>query len=179
MANLQILTYPDPKLRKKAQSVEVFDEEVIRIRDDLLDTMYQANGIGLSATQVNIQKAILVADISKDRNQPICLVNPKIITANGEEQMEEGCLSVPGIYANVTRAEYIHVQAKDAEGKSIDIETSGLLAVCIQHEMDHLKGKLFVDYLSAEKRHQVLEKVKEIKRSGEIPHRDKIPYELS
>ena len=179
MAILQILTYPNPKLRKKASLVEVFDDEIVRIRDDLLETMYQANGIGLSATQVNIQKAILVADVSEGRDQPICLINPEIIAASGEEQMEEGCLSIPGIYANVARAEQIHVRAKNICGEAIELQTDGLLAVCIQHEMDHLQGKLFVDYLSAEKRRGVLEKIKEIKRSGEIPKRDKIPYQLT
>ena len=178
MATLPILTYPDPRLRKKAAAVEVFDKEIIRIKDDMLETMYDANGIGLSATQVDIQKAILVADTSEHRDQPICLINPKIIAATGEEEMEEGCLSVPGIYANVKRAEHIIVAGLDENGAAVQIETDGLLAVCIQHEMDHLQGKLFVDYLSAEKRRLVLEKVKEIKRTGKIPKREKVPYAL-
>ncbi|MXX98845.1 MAG: peptide deformylase [Gammaproteobacteria bacterium] len=178
MAKLLILTYPDPRLRKKAAVVEVFDEEIVRIKDDMLETMYAANGVGLSATQVDIQKAIVVADTSEHGDNPICLVNPKIIETSGQEEMEEGCLSVPGIYANVQRAEHIVVEAKDETGASVQIETGGLLAVCIQHEMDHLQGKLFVDYLSAEKRRLVLEKVKEIKRTGKIPKRETIPYAL-
>ena len=178
MAKLLIITYPDPRLRKRGAPVEIFDEEIIRIKDDMLETMYDANGIGLSATQVDIQKLILVADTSQHQNQPICLVNPKIVEASGQEIMNEGCLSIPGIFADVQRAEHIVVEAQDEFGKAIRIATEGVLAVCIQHEMDHLQGKLFVDYLSAEKRRQVLEQVKEIKRTGKIPKRDKIPYAL-
>ncbi len=178
MAKLTIITYPDPRLRKKGAPVEVFDEEIIRIKNDMLETMYDAEGVGLSATQVDIQKSILVADTSQNQDQPICLVNPKITETNGQEIMNEGCLSVPGIFADVQRAEHIVVEAQDEFGKPIRIETEGLLSVCIQHEMDHLQGKLFVDYLSAEKRRLVLEKVKEIKRTGEIPKRDKVPYAL-
>ena len=178
MAKLPILTYPDPRLRKKAAAVEVFDEKIIRIRSDMLETMYATDGVGLSATQVDIHKAILVADTSEHRDNPVCLVNPKIVETSGQEEMEEGCLSVPGIYANVQRAEHILVAAQDEMGASVRIETGGLLAVCIQHEIDHLQGKLFVDYLSAEKRRLVLEKVKEIKRTGKIPKREKIPYAL-
>ena len=178
MAKLPIITYPDPRLRKKGAPVEIFDEEIIRIKDDMLETMYDAKGIGLSATQVDIQKLILVADTSQHQDQPICLVNPKIAETSGQEIMNEGCLSIPGIFADVQRAEHIVVEAQDELGKAIRIETEGVLAVCIQHEMDHLQGKLFVDYLSAEKRRQVLEQVKEIKRTGKIPKRDKIPYAL-
>ncbi len=178
MAKLPIITYPDPRLRKKAAPVEVFDKEIIRIKNDMLETMYDADGVGLSATQVDIQKSILVADTSQDQDQPICLVNPKITEANGQEIMNEGCLSVPGIFADIQRFERIVVEAQDELGKPIRIEAEGLLSVCIQHEMDHLQGKLFVDYLSAEKRRLVLEKVREIKRTGQIPKRDKIPYAL-
>ena len=178
MAKLTIITYPDPRLRKKGMPVEVFDEEIIRIKNDMLETMYDAEGVGLSATQVDIQKSILVADTSQDQDQPICLVNPKIIEANGQEIMNEGCLSVPGIFADIQRSEHIVVEAQDEFGKPIRIEAEGLLAVCIQHEMDHLQGKLFVDYLSAEKRRLVLAKVREIKRTGKIPRRDKVPYAL-
>lgn len=178
MARLPILHYPDPRLRKKAAPVKVFGDEIIRIKSDMLETMYAANGIGLSATQIDIQKAILVADTSASRDNPICLVNPELIETRGQEEMEEGCLSIPGIYANVQRAEHITVIAQDELGKPIQIETDGILAVCIQHEMDHLQGKLFVDYLSAEKRRLILEKVKEIKRTGKIPRRENIPYAL-
>ena len=178
MAKLPIITYPDPRLRKKGVAVEVFDDEIIRIKDDMLETMYAANGVGLSATQVDIQKAILVADTSDQQDQPICIVNPKIVETRGQEEMEEGCLSVPGIYANVQRAEHIVVTGQDETGAPLQIEADGLLAVCIQHEIDHLQGKLFVDYLSAEKRRLVLEKVKEIKRTGKIPKRETVPYAL-
>ena len=178
MAKLTIITYPDPRLRKKGAPVEVFDEEIIRIKNDMLETMYDADGVGLSATQVDIQKSMLVADSSQKQNRPLCLVNPKIIEKNGQEIMNEGCLSVPGIFADVQRAENIVVEAQDECGEPIQVEAGGLLAVCIQHEMDHLKGKLFVDYLSAEKRRLVLAKVREMKRTGKIPKRDKIPYAL-
>ena len=178
MAKLTIITYPDPRLRKKGAPVEVFDEEIIRIKNDMLETMYDAEGVGLSAVQVDIQKSILVADTSQNQDRPICLVNPIITETNGQEIMNEGCLSVPGIFADIQRAEHIVVEAQNELGEPIRIETGGLLAVCIQHEMDHLQGKLFVDYLSAEKRRLVLEKVKEIRRTGEIPKRDKIPYAL-
>ena len=178
MAKLTIITYPDPRLRKKGAAVEVFDEEIVRIKNDMLETMYYADGVGLSATQVDIQKSILVADTSQNQNRPLCLVNPKITEASGQEIMNEGCLSVPGIFADVQRAENIVVEAQDECGEPIQVEAGGLLAVCIQHEMDHLKGKLFVDYLSAEKRRLVLAKVREMKRTGKIPKRDKIPYAL-
>ena len=178
MAKLTIITYPDPRLRKKGAPVEVFDEEIIRIKNDMLETMYDAEGVGLSATQVDIQKSILVADTSEAQNKPLCLVNPKITETNGQELMNEGCLSVPGIFADIQRSEEIVVEAQNELGEPIRIEADGLLAVCIQHEMDHLQGKLFVDYLSAEKRRLVLAKVREMKRTGKIPKRDKIPYAL-
>lgn len=178
MAKRKILTYPDPRLRKKAVPVESFGDETAQIADDLLETMYAEQGIGLAATQVDVQKAILVTDVSRDRDRPQCFINPRIVEAHGVEEMEEGCLSVPGIYANVRRAERIRVRALDRDGGLLDIEADGLLAVCIQHEMDHLRGKLFVDYLSPENRRRALEKIKEIKRTGKLPKREKVPYDL-
>ena len=178
MAKRKILTYPDPRLRKKALPVESFGDETAQIADDLLETMYAEQGIGLAATQVDVQKAILVADVSRDRDRPQCFINPRIIEAHGVEEMEEGCLSVPGIYANVKRAERIRVCAFDRGGEPLDVEADGLLAVCIQHEMDHLRGKLFVDYLSPENRRRALLKIKEIQRTGKLPKREKVPYDL-
>lgn len=179
MATMKVLKYPDPRLRLKAAEVEVFDGDTARIADDMLQTMYAEQGIGLAATQVNVQKAILVADVSKDRDQPVRLVNPRLIEREGEEIMEEGCLSVPGIYAAVKRAERIHVKAFTPAGEPLDLKAGGLLAVCIQHEMDHLQGKLFVDYLSPEKRRRVLEKLKQMRAQGKLPKREKIPYALA
>ena len=178
MAKRKILTYPDRRLRKKAVPVESFGDETARIVDDMLETMYAEKGIGLAATQVDVQKAILVTDVSRGRDQPQCFINPQILEAHGVEEMEEGCLSVPGIYANVKRARRIRVRALDRDGDSLDVTTDGLLAVCIQHEMDHLRGKLFVDYLSPENRRRALQKIKQIKRTGKVPVREKVPYEL-
>ena len=172
------MTYPDPRLRKKAVPVESFGAATAQIVDDLLETMYAEQGIGLAATQVDVQKAILVTDVSRDRDHPQCFINPRIIEADGVEEMEEGCLSVPGIYANVERAERVRVRALDRHGEALDVAADGLLAVCIQHEMDHLRGKLFVDYLSPENRRRALEKIKEIKRTGKLPKREKVPYDL-
>lgn len=172
----EILRYPDPRLRHKADPVTDFNAEIARIADEMLETMYAENGIGLAATQVNIRKSILVADVSKERRTPICLVNAEITDKEGEEVMEEGCLSVPGIYAEVKRAERIRVKAYTPAGETLDIEADGLLAVCIQHEMDHLRGKLFVDYLSPEKRRRVVEQLKKLR-----PHekkREKVPYQM-
>ena len=174
----EILRYPDPRLRHKAKPVTDFNPEIAQIADEMLKTMYAENGIGLSATQVNIQKSILVVDVSKDRDTPMCLVNSEITDRKGEEVMEEGCLSVPGVYAEVKRAEQITVSAFDTEGKPLNIEADGLLAVCIQHEMDHLQGKLFVDYLSPEKRRRVLEQLKKLRPGEKAPKREKVPYAL-
>lgn len=164
MAILNILHYPDPRLRKKALLVETVDDDITRLVDDMFETMYQAPGIGLAATQADIQKRIIVIDISEDKNQPLCLINPQIIASDGEEEMEEGCLSVPGIYEKVTRADSIKVQALDKHGKPFELETDGLLSVCIQHEMDHLEGKLFVDYLSELKRQRIRKKLEKLRQ---------------
>lgn len=175
----KVLQYPDPRLRLKAEKVKAFSDEVQDIADKLLETMYAENGIGLSATQVDIQKSILVADVSQDRNQPMVLINAEIIASEGEEITEEGCLSVPGIYAEVKRAEKITVKAVDAKGEPVTVEADGILAVCIQHEMDHLKGKLFVDHLSSAKREQLLTELRKLRAENKVVKRDKVPYQLS
>jgi peptide deformylase len=164
MSTLEILTFPDPRLRSHAERVKPVDDDVRRIVDDMFETMYAAPGIGLAATQVNIPKRIIVIDISEEKDRPLCLINPEIMESNGEEEMEEGCLSVPGFYEPVTRAERVRVRALDRDGKPFELEADGLLAVCIQHEIDHLDGKLFVDYVSALKRQRIRKKLEKEKR---------------
>ena len=159
MARLTILEFPDPRLRTRAQPVEHVEGELRKLIDDMFETMYAAPGIGLAATQVNVHKRVLVLDVSETRNQPLALINPEVIQRQGVEETEEGCLSVPGIYDKVTRAERIRVRALDRDGKSIEMDADGLLAVCIQHEIDHLDGKLFVDYLSDLKRTRIRKKL--------------------
>ncbi|HEU4618098.1 MAG TPA: peptide deformylase [Gammaproteobacteria bacterium] len=155
MARLPILEYPDPRLRIRAERVTNVDAETRQLVDDMLETMYSAPGIGLAATQVNVHKRIIVIDISDDHDQPLCLINPEILSSEGRFEAEEGCLSVPGLYDYVERAEKIVVRALDRNGEVFEREAEGLLAVCIQHEMDHLEGKLFVDYLSSLKRERI------------------------
>lgn len=155
MAILDILHFPDPRLRNKAKPVAAVDDSIRRLVDDMLETMYQAPGIGLAATQVNVAKQVLVIDLSEEKNQPLCLINPKILEQDGVENMEEGCLSVPGVYETVTRAAHIRVRALNRGGEPFEMEADDLLAVCIQHEIDHLAGKLFVDYLSSLKRQRI------------------------
>jgi peptide deformylase len=159
MAILSILEYPDPRLRKKAHPVERVDESIRTLLDDMLETMYSAPGIGLAATQVNQQKRVIVIDISDEKNSPLRLVNPEIVWASGTEEMDEGCLSVPGVFEKISRAEKVRVKALGYDGVGFELETDGLLAVCIQHEIDHLEGKLFVDYLSPIKRHRARKKL--------------------
>ncbi len=155
----QILHYPDPRLRRVAEAVERVDDEIRALIDDLADTMYQAPGIGLAAPQINVAKRIIVIDTSSTKSELLVLVNPEIIDRQGEQTLEEGCLSVPGIYDTVTRAERIKVRALDRHGKLFELETSELLATCIQHEIDHLEGKLFVDYLSRLKQQRIRKKM--------------------
>ena len=165
MALLTILHFPDPRLRLKAAPVPVVDDEIRQLAADMLETMYDAPGIGLAATQVDVQKRLIVVDVSPDHDQPMCFINPEIVWRDGVEEMEEGCLSVPGVYETVQRAEMIRFRALDLDGRRIDQEVDGLLAVCIQHEIDHLDGKLFVDYLSNLKRTRIrkkLEKAQEV-----------------
>jgi peptide deformylase len=159
MALLQILEFPDPRLRTRAQPVTQVDATLRTLVDDMFETMYAAPGIGLAATQVNVAKRLLVIDISEKRDQPLVLINPEILGREGVEETEEGCLSVPGVFDKVTRAQKIRVRALDRDGKPFELETDGLLAVCIQHEIDHLDGKLFVDYLSELKRTRIRKKL--------------------
>jgi len=155
MALLPILHYPDPRLRTPASPVAAITEEIRRLAADMFETMYHAPGIGLAATQVNVQQRVVVVDVSRDKDQPMCLVNPEILEKDGEEEMEEGCLSVPGVFESVRRAERVRVRYLSLEGKETIIDADGLLAVCIQHEIDHLDGRLFVDYLSTLKRNRI------------------------
>jgi len=164
MAILNILHYPDPRLRQKALPVEDVNNEIKQFVADMFETMYEAPGIGLAATQANVQKRIIVIDISEDKSEPLCFINPEIIESSGGEEMEEGCLSVPGIYEKVQRAEHIKVRALDREGKPFELEADGLLSVCIQHEIDHLEGKLFVDYLSELKRQRIRKKLEKLRQ---------------
>jgi len=159
MAKLPVLHFPDPRLRKPAKPVEGVDEAIRALANDMLETMYDAPGIGLAATQVNVQKRVIVIDISEEKNQPLVLINPIILEKRGQESCEEGCLSVPGVFETVQRAEWIRVSALNRAGETFELETDGLLAVCIQHEIDHLDGKLFVDYLSALKRDRIRKKL--------------------
>ena len=159
MAKLNILEFPDPRLTTVATAVETFDKELKKLVEDMTETMYSANGIGLAATQVNVHKRLLVLDVSEDQDQPRVYINPEILSQSGEQTHEEGCLSVPGIYANVKRAENITVKAQDIEGNSFEEQLEELHAVCIQHEMDHLIGRLFVDYLSPLKQNMVKKKL--------------------
>lgn len=170
MAIRDILHYPDPRLRNRAQPVERFDDDIRALVDDLFETMYQAPGIGLAATQVNVAKRVLVVDVSEDNSQPLCLINPEILEVFGQEKMDEGCLSVPGIFETVSRAERVRVRALNRNGELFEQEADGLLAVCIQHEIDHLDGKLFVDYLSTLKRQRIRKRLeKEARQHKETP----------
>jgi peptide deformylase len=152
MTKLAILEYPDPRLRTRAEPIVVVDDAVRKLTDDLLETMYAARGVGLAASQVDVHRRLIVLDVSDTRDQPLVFINPQMVSAEGRAPGEEGCLSVPGIYDKLERAERIKVSALDRNGESFEMEAQGMLAVCIQHEMDHLEGKLFVDYLSELKR---------------------------
>lgn len=165
MTILTILEFPDERLRKKALPVVVFDDALGVFVDDMLETMYAAPGVGLAANQVNVQKQIIVIDISDEKNAPVCLINPVLIEKSGMEEMDEGCLSVPGIYEKVGRANSVVVKAQDRFGQPFEMNADGLLAVCVQHEIDHLEGKLFVDYLSPLKRQLVRKKLKKSQKS--------------
>jgi peptide deformylase len=152
MTKLVILEYPDPRLRKKAAAVSAVDDAVRQLADDMLETMYGANGVGLAATQVDVHRRLIVLDASPSRDQPLVLINPELLSAEGNAVSEEGCLSVPGIYDKLSRATHIRVRALGRDAMPFELDAEGLLAVCIQHEMDHLEGKVFVDYLSELKR---------------------------
>jgi peptide deformylase len=164
MAILQILHYPDERLHTIAKPVAAVDDNIRQLIDDMAETMYAAPGIGLAATQVDVHLRVIVIDISETHDQLLALINPEIIRAEGTEEREEGCLSVPGIYDRVTRAERITVRALDRDGKMFTLDTDGMLAVCIQHEIDHLQGKVFVEYLSRLKQNRIRQKLKKRER---------------
>ena len=164
MALLEILHFPDPRLRIQAKPVKQVDNNIRKIVNDMFETMYEAPGIGLAATQVNIHQQIIVIDLSAEKDQPLCFINPQLLSSEGVTCTEEGCLSVPGIFESVERADRITVQALNPQGELFNLTTEGLLSVCIQHEMDHLQGKLFVDYLSLIKRERIRKKLLKQKR---------------
>lgn len=164
MAKLRILEFPDPRLRKKAAPIEVVDDSLRQLIDDMFETMYEAPGIGLAATQVDVHRRLLVADVSQEKDEPQVLINPVILEKDGSVVTEEGCLSVPGYYEEVKRAEHIKVRYLDGDGNERESEFEGLLAVCVQHEMDHLEGKLFVDYLSEVKRQRIRKRLEKDRR---------------
>jgi peptide deformylase len=171
MANLEILEIPDPRLRTVAKPVESFDADLAQLVDDMLETMYGARGIGLAATQVDVHSRLLVLDVSPEQDTPRVYINPEILESEGIETCEEGCLSVPGIFADVSRAERVRVRARDRDGTEFEEWLDGLHAVCLQHEIDHLNGKLFVDYLSPLKRRMVLKKLEKQRKQAEIDDR--------
>ena len=164
MALLTILEYPDERLRKVAKPVERFDGNLQRLIDDMFETMYEAPGVGLAATQIDFHQQLIVMDVSEEKNQPLVFINPRIVEAEGSQSYQEGCLSVPTVFADVARAERVIVEALDRHGELFRMDAEGLLAVCIQHEMDHLAGKVFVDYLSPLKRQMVARKLDKRRR---------------
>ncbi len=159
MAILEVLRFPDERLRTVAEPVEKVDAEIKQLVDDMFETMRDENGIGLAASQINVHKRVVVMDVSEEQNEPRVFINPEIVEKRGNTISEEGCLSVPGNYAKVDRAEWVKVQALDSDGNPFELEAEGLLAICIQHELDHLKGVLFVDYLSPLKRQRIRKKL--------------------
>jgi len=178
MTRLTILEFPDPRLRTRATPVASVDAPLRDLIDDMLETMYAANGIGLAATQVNVHRRVLVTDVSEGRNEPRVFINPEILSRDGTEVSQEGCLSVPGYFDEVERAERIRVRALDRDGQAIEQDLDGLLAVCVQHEIDHLDGKLFVDYLSDLKRQRVrkkIEKERKLRAEGRAGETSRAP----
>ena len=164
MSVLTILEFPDPRLRKKADSVTIVDERIHQLIDDMFETMYHTSGIGLAATQVNVHKQVIVMDVSEEKNSPICLINPEILRKEGEFEYNEGCLSVPNFFERITRAGNITIKALNRDGVGFELVAHDLMATCIQHEMDHLNGKLFVDYLSPLKRQRIKSKLEKLHR---------------
>ena len=162
MSILTILEFPDERLRKKAAVVKTVDDKIKKLVDDMLETMYESKGVGLAATQVDVHQRVIVIDVSEEKDTPLFLINPEILEKDGTKESEEGCLSVPGFYEKVKRAEHIRVKALNREGQSFEFEARDLLAVCVQHEMDHLNGKLFVDYISSLKRQRIKKKLEKI-----------------
>lgn len=175
MAILTILHYPDPRLRIRARPVAAVTEEIRQLAADMLATMYAAPGIGLAATQVGVDQRLIVVDVSEHSDTPQVFINPEILERQGREKMQEGCLSVPGVFEEVERAERIRVSALDGDGRSLEFEAEGMLAVCIQHEIDHLDGKLFVDYLSELKRQRIRKKLEKEQRNERGGARDTAP----
>jgi len=159
---LTILEFPDDRLRKLAAPVKTVDSSIKKLVEDMLETMYESKGVGLAATQINVHQRVIVIDVSEEIDAPLCLINPEIIEKDGVKESEEGCLSVPGFFEKVKRAEHIRVRALDKDGQTFEFEATELLAVCVQHEMDHLNGKLFVDYLSSLKRQRIKKKLEKI-----------------
>lgn len=166
MALLDILTVPDSRLRKVARPVAEVDDAIRALVDDLFDTMYDAPGIGLAATQVNVHKRVVVMDLSEDKSDAIVLINPEVVARDGEKVMQEGCLSIPGVFEDITRAANVTVKALDRDGQVFERAADGLLAACIQHEIDHLDGKLFLDYLSPLKRNRIVKKMEKHHRNA-------------
>lgn len=178
MTRLTILEYPDPRLRTVAQPVGQVDDDLRSLIDDMLETMYASKGVGLAATQVNVHRRLLVLDVSENQDQPLVLVNPEILSREDACTTQEGCLSVPGVYDDVERARRIRIRALGRDGEAFQMEAEGLLAVCVQHEMDHLEGKLFVDYLSELKRQRIrkkMEKERRLRAAGRIPETSGVP----
>jgi peptide deformylase len=169
MAQLQILEYPDPRLRTRAEPVDAVDDALRQLIDDMFETMYAAPGIGLAATQVNVHRRLLVADVSEEHDDPRVFINPEILEKDGVAVSEEGCLSVPGFYEKVERAEQVRVRALDRDGQPFEVVLEGLLAVCVQHEIDHLDGKLFVDYLSDLKRQRIRKRIEKNRKGQGVP----------
>ncbi len=164
MALLSILKYPDPRLHTVAEPVIEFNEQIRQLVDDMAQTMYAAPGVGLAASQVDVHKRVIVIDISETKDQILVLINPEILQASGQADCEEGCLSVPGVFEKVVRSEKVRVRAMNVRGKPFEFEASGLLAVCVQHEMDHLEGIVFVDYLSRLKQERIAKKMRKAER---------------
>lgn len=164
MALLSVLQYPDPRLRNQAKPVVTFNNDLRRMVDDMFETMYEQGGVGLAAIQVDIQQRIIAIDVSEDKKSPMCVINPEIVSQEGIQYEFEGCLSLPGVFDKVERSEKILVSALDQHGKPYQIEAEGLLSVCIQHEMDHLNGILFIDHLSRLKQERVRKKLEKLRR---------------
>lgn len=166
MALLEILEFPDPRLRTKAKPVKNVNGKLAAFADDMLETMYDAPGIGLAASQVNFHQRLIVIDTSENNDQPLILINPEIVDSHGDTLSDEGCLSIPGFYEPVKRSAQIHLKALNRDGEEFEIEADELLAICIQHEMDHLEGKLFVDYLSKTKRSMIRKKLEKLQKQS-------------
>ena len=176
MPPLDILVYPDPLLRRRAEPVAEVDGTVARLVDDMFETMYAAPGIGLAATQVDVHRRVVVIDVSEDNDSPLTLINPELLVTEGMGEAQEGCLSIPGVYETIRRPEKVRVAAVGRDGEPFELDAEGLLAVCIQHEIDHLDGKLFVDYLSPLKRNRIRRRMEKRARDGGEEDEDAPPH---